>query len=307
VDSFRKLYTINKGISSSTGVATGRYAEDVYYGGQPWYLTTLAVAEQLYAAIQQWSTMHALTITSVDLPFWQSILPAAKPGTIRKGRELNKHLDAVLDFADSFVKVALQYTPPSGALSEQFSRENGTQVSARDLTWSYAAFATMRAARLTATTEYPQLPSWGAARANKTPESCTADPIRGTYKPATAAGAPPGSGLCTILVTFNVNATTFFGENVYLIGNVSELGDWRPSDALPGSAAGYTEERPLWTFEVELPEKSKVEYAYLRKEPDGSLLFETRNRTLGVDACEQEVLGEKTVEDVWVGPVGVPP
>jgi glucoamylase len=50
-----------------------------------------------------------------------------------------------------------------------------------------------------------------------------------------------------------------------------------------------------------------VEYAYLRKEPDGSLLFETRNRTLGVDACEQEVLGEKTVEDVWVGPVGVPP
>ena len=33
VDSFRSIYSINKGISSKQPVATGRYAEDVYMGG----------------------------------------------------------------------------------------------------------------------------------------------------------------------------------------------------------------------------------------------------------------------------------
>lgn len=33
VDSFRSIYTINNGIPSSAAVATGRYSEDSYYGG----------------------------------------------------------------------------------------------------------------------------------------------------------------------------------------------------------------------------------------------------------------------------------
>ena len=33
VDAFRSIYTINSGISSSNAVATGRYPEDVYFGG----------------------------------------------------------------------------------------------------------------------------------------------------------------------------------------------------------------------------------------------------------------------------------
>jgi glucoamylase len=32
-DSFRSIYTINSGIASNAGVATGRYPEDVYYNG----------------------------------------------------------------------------------------------------------------------------------------------------------------------------------------------------------------------------------------------------------------------------------
>lgn len=37
VDSFRDLYTVNKGIKQGSAVAIGRYAEDVYYNGNPWY------------------------------------------------------------------------------------------------------------------------------------------------------------------------------------------------------------------------------------------------------------------------------
>jgi len=33
VDSFRSIYKINSGIPSNEAVATGRYPEDVYYGG----------------------------------------------------------------------------------------------------------------------------------------------------------------------------------------------------------------------------------------------------------------------------------
>jgi glucoamylase len=36
MDTFRDLYTINSGIPEGQGVAVGRYAEDVYMGGNPW-------------------------------------------------------------------------------------------------------------------------------------------------------------------------------------------------------------------------------------------------------------------------------
>ena len=37
-DSFRPIYKINSGISEGKAVAIGRYPEDVYYDGNPWYV-----------------------------------------------------------------------------------------------------------------------------------------------------------------------------------------------------------------------------------------------------------------------------
>ena len=45
VDSFRSIYGINKGRTTGKAAAIGRYAEDVCYKGNPWYLTTLSAAE----------------------------------------------------------------------------------------------------------------------------------------------------------------------------------------------------------------------------------------------------------------------
>jgi glucoamylase len=308
VDSFRSIYAINSKLPKTAPIATGRYAEDVYFEGNPWYLTTLAVSEQLYLAIQQWSTIKTITITTASLPFWKTVYPAAKTGKFsRTSREYTKLLDAVLDWADGFVSVVHKYTPKSHALAEQFSRENGTALSARDLTWSYAAYITMAAARRSATSDYPQVASWGSPAVKSVPSTCVASSAKGTYAPATAAGAPPGSGLCHVLMTFNVNATTYFGENIYLSGNTTDLGNWAPGDALAGSALGYTPERPLWKFEVELPADATVEYRYLRKEDGGEWLFETRNRTVKVPSCANTVPGDGTVvEDAWVGPTGMP-
>ncbi|KAF2733382.1 1, 4-alpha-D-glucan glucohydrolase [Polyplosphaeria fusca] len=307
VDAFRGIYTINAGVKPSKGVATGRYDNDVYYYGNPWYLTTLAVAEQLYDAIQQWSTLNSITITSVDLAFWQSIYPSAKVGTVKKLRgatygksQFNKMLDAVLAFADSFVEVALAHTPADRRLAEQFSRENGTAVSARDLTWSYASFVTMHSARLSATTEYPQNPSWGAPKAPKVPAQCVVSSVTGTYRPATAAGAPEGAGGCTRIITFNLEASTFYGENIYLSGNGSDLGEYRQEDALALSADEYTEAAPLWFVDVELPVNDVVTYQFLRTRPNGTVVREMVNRTYTVPGCEGVAApGEAVVNTTW--------
>jgi glucoamylase len=36
IDTFREVYAINAGVPQGQGVAVGRYAEDVYQGGNPW-------------------------------------------------------------------------------------------------------------------------------------------------------------------------------------------------------------------------------------------------------------------------------
>lgn len=50
-------------------------------------------------------------------------------------------------FADGFLAVNAKYTPPNGALAEQYHRNNGVPLSAKDLTWSYASTLTAFGAR----------------------------------------------------------------------------------------------------------------------------------------------------------------
>ncbi|KAI9059251.1 carbohydrate-binding module family 20 protein [Trametes sanguinea] len=190
VDAFRSIYTINNGIASNAAVATGRYPEDSYMGGNPWYLTTSAVAEQLYDALYVWDQLGGLN-----------------------------------------------YTPADGGLAEQFSRSDGTPLSAVDLTWSYAAALTAFAAR-----DGKTYGSWGAAGL-KVPASCS------------------GGGGATVAVTFNVQATTVFGENIYITGSVAALQNWSPDSALILSAANY----PTWSITVNLPANTVVQYKYIRK------------------------------------------
>jgi hypothetical protein len=42
VDSFRAIYTVNKGIPASGAVSIGRYAEDVYFGGNVCILSLIS-------------------------------------------------------------------------------------------------------------------------------------------------------------------------------------------------------------------------------------------------------------------------
>ncbi|CAI7654003.1 unnamed protein product [Penicillium manginii] len=177
VDSFRSIYKVNSGKEAGSAVAIGRYPEDTYQGGNPWYLATLAAAEQLYDALYQWKQQGSLTITQTSLPFFQDLDSTARVGNYSSSSSTYTSLTgAVQTYADGFFSVVQQYTPSNGSLAEQFTRDDGAPISARDLTWSYAAFLTASDRRSGIVPA-----SWGASSANKVPSQCQGSSATGSY------------------------------------------------------------------------------------------------------------------------------
>jgi glucoamylase len=248
VNAFRSIWSINAGLANNVAAATGRYPEDSYMGGNPWYLATLAVAEQLYDSLIVWNQQQAINVTSLSLPFFQLFDSSITAGTYASTSATFTTLTTgVKTFADGFVAKVAQYTPSDGSLSEQYSKTDGTPLSATDLTWSYAATLTAF-----------------DARAGVVPASWGASGLTSTCGINTGGGGGSSSG--TVAVTFNVDATTVFGENIYICGSVDALQNWDPDTALILNPANY----PIWSITVNLPANTQVQYKYIRK--DGSSL-----------------------------------
>ncbi|ETS75535.1 Glucoamylase P [Pestalotiopsis fici W106-1] len=186
IDSFSGVYSINDGVAAGTGIAIGRYPEDTYQGGNPWYLITAGAAEFLYDAVAQWTAQQTLTIDDTSLSFFTTIYSSATAGTYAASdAAFTDILSAVTAYADSFVAVVQQYTPSDGSLAEQFGRDQpASPLSATDLTWSYAAFVTMAQRRAG---QYPA--GWEGASPAEVPDTCSSSSTPGTYAPAPIASA----------------------------------------------------------------------------------------------------------------------
>ncbi|MEU4241764.1 S8 family serine peptidase [Actinoplanes sp. NPDC026619] len=79
-----------------------------------------------------------------------------------------------------------------------------------------------------------------------------------------------------IAATFNVTGSTVYGQNLYVVGSIPELGQWDPARAIPLSAATY----PVWSASVSLPPNTAIEFKYLIRNTDGSWTWEsTPNRS----------------------------
>ena len=76
-------------------------------------------------------------------------------------------------------------------------------------------------------------------------------------------------------VTFTVeNATTYWGQSVYLSGDCDALGNWDPALAAgPASCPDY----PKWTFSVKLPIGKKIEFKAIMKDESGNVTWESGN------------------------------
>jgi subtilisin family serine protease len=79
-----------------------------------------------------------------------------------------------------------------------------------------------------------------------------------------------------IAATFNVTAETWWGQQVFVVGNLPELGGWDPARAVALGPGGY----PVWSGAVSLPPNAPVEFKYVKKDPDGTVTWEPgANRT----------------------------
>ncbi|KAG6007643.1 hypothetical protein E4U21_005724 [Claviceps maximensis] len=251
VDSFRAIYHVNRGRGPGQAAAVGRYAEDVYQDGNPWYLTTLAAAEQLHDAVYQWRRIGAVSVDSVSLGFFRDVVPSIAVGNYPSGSATYAAiLAAVSTYADGFVALVQEYTPRDGSLAEQFDKKSGLPRSAADLTWSYAAFVSMTKRRSGAVAL-----SWGEPSSHVIPAVCS---------PAAA---------CRSTMTFNIRVQTRFGEAIFLTGSLDELKNWSPTTAIPLSAAGYTPDNPLWTVQIQLPAATNFQYKYIKKTVSGSIVW----------------------------------
>jgi glucoamylase len=89
----------------------------------------------------------ALLADTNRLPTLRHVLRA----DIKEGTKIalpSKELaDAFAREGEAFLQTIVDVTPPDGSMSEQFSKENGSPVSAKDLSWSYASVLTAVLAR----------------------------------------------------------------------------------------------------------------------------------------------------------------
>ncbi|PLN80393.1 Glucoamylase [Aspergillus taichungensis] len=298
VDEFRSLYGINSGIDSDAAVAVGRYPEDTYYNGNPWFLCTLAAAEQLYDALYQWNQQGGLTISNVSLPFFKDICSSAATGTFSSSSTMYTSIaSAVKTYADGFMSIAQTYSHSNGSMGEQFSKSDGSQTSARDLTWSYAALLTANNRRNAV------MPAgWGVKLATSVPSMCIATSISGTYSsvtistwPAisTGSGGPTNTTIntpCTtptaVAVKFDLRATTIWRENITLVGSTTQLDNWALDRGVALKSDKYTGCDPLWSTTVALPAGQFFEYKFIRLKTDGTVQWESDpNRSYTVPAA----------------------
>ncbi|KAJ6502915.1 glycoside hydrolase [Mycena vitilis] len=106
-----------------------------------------------------------------------------------------------------------------------------------------------------------------------------------------SGGSSGGGGSSTVAVNFAETATTTFGENISLVGSISQLGAWDPTAALALSSATY----PVWKITVNLPPNTSFTYKFIRKETDGTVVWESDpDRSATTNAS-----GSQTITTSW--------
>jgi alpha-amylase len=94
-----------------------------------------------------------------------------------------------------------------------------------------------------------------------------------------------------VSTTFNANVTTWYGQNVYVVGSIPALGRWNTANAVALSSASY----PVWSAAISLPPNTTFEYKYIKKDPDGTIEWESgANRTAATGSA-----ATLTLNDSW--------
>ena len=86
-------------------------------------------------------------------------------------------------------------------------------------------------------------------------------------------------------VIFHLNASTNYGENIYVVGNVPELGNW---DVDKCTEALLNPNYPEWYLPVSVPVNSTIEFKFIKKDSAGNVIWESGSNhvlTTSSDSC----------------------
>lgn len=117
------------------GVLYGRYAGDTYAGGNPWVLSTGALASLFYRAANFVLGKGGVP-TDEALAMWETALNLEAGSMPKTATALAEYFAAAGD--STLLRLKAHVGGDKGHLSEQLDRNTGVQMSASDLTWSYA-------------------------------------------------------------------------------------------------------------------------------------------------------------------------
>lgn len=97
---------------------------------------------------------------------------------------------------------------------------------------------------------------------------------------------PDSSALSKVTFTIH-NATTAWGENIYIAGNTAALGNWN-TDLAAGPAA--CPDYPTWVLTTYLPADQTIEFKAIRRDSNGKVTWQNgNNHTYTVPANEGNV------------------
>ncbi|WP_231514823.1 alpha-amylase family glycosyl hydrolase [Oceanobacillus salinisoli] len=71
------------------------------------------------------------------------------------------------------------------------------------------------------------------------------------------------------------NAYTDYGSNVYVVGNVSELGNWDPNKAIGPMFNQVVYQYPTWYFDLSVPASTTIEFKFIKKDSLGNVEWES--------------------------------
>lgn len=79
-------------------------------------------------------------------------------------------------------------------------------------------------------------------------------------------------------VIFHVQAETNYGENIYIVGNIPELGNWDPDNCTEALLnPNYLE----WFLPVSVPAGTQIEFKFIKKDSTGAITWESgENRVI---------------------------
>jgi glucoamylase len=147
---FAQAYPISRVRALDCAPAMGRYAGDRYYSGGAYYFSTLGAAQFYFCFAEAVARGATIPISAENQAILAGML--GKPPEALAAASLEPHyrkklFRACLERGDMFMAMVREHTPASGELSEQFDQTSGAQTSAKNLSWSYAAFITAFASR----------------------------------------------------------------------------------------------------------------------------------------------------------------